>query len=210
MGFQHTFTIHRLYDRYTQDQQQIFFILGPNTGVGVTSCSLDIAATAADLLPNLSIVLLDMNTRNPTLSKMASHTDRGWATWLAEDKQFALKEAVVPWAGHEQLHFLPVGPATGDRGPAPQMHKWPDVFDGLKDDFNLIIVDVPAYYEGAEARILCKTADEVILVLEAGNTRRPLAGGMTEELRSMEISILGALLNKRQFHIPRWIYRKFF
>lgn len=210
MGYQHTFTIHRLYDRFTQEQKQIFFLLGPNTGVGVTSCSLDIATTAADLLPNLSVILLDMNTRNPTLSNMAPNAERGWTTWLAEDKGFALEEVISPWQGHDRLSFLPIGQKTGDRDSALQLQQWPAVFDTLKAAFNLIIVDAPAYYEGAEARILCETADDVILVLEAGNTRRPLAGGMTEELRSMQISILGALLNKRQFHIPRWLYRKFF
>lgn len=210
MGIEQTYVIHRLYDRFTQDHKQVFFFLGPNPGIGVTYCCLDIAKSAVDLLANLSVLLIDMNIHKPSLSKMNMGIDRGWTTWLAEEKRFPLSDVIFPWSEPDHLSFLPTGHIKNYREVAIQMQRWLDVFDVLKKKFDLILVDIPAFYQGAEARIFCKKADDILVVIEADGTRKPIANEMVNELRSMEASILGVLFNKRQFHIPRWIYRRFF
>ncbi len=185
---EHTFIIHRLYDQFNQEKKQIFFVMGPTPGVGVTYCCLNIATAAADLLADYSTLLIDMNVHSPGLSKMAKKPEKGWVPWLAENKAFSLKEAVLPWPGLEHLKFLPTGHIKNYRDVARQMPHWTDIFDKLRKEFSLIIVDVPAFNQGAEAGILCKTADEIIIVIEADATRKPVARQMVDELRSMDTS----------------------
>ncbi|MDM8522405.1 cellulose synthase operon protein YhjQ/BcsQ [Desulfococcaceae bacterium HSG8] len=206
----HTYVIHRLYDRFNQDQKQVFFVIGPNPRVGVTDCCLNIAAAATELLANYSVLLVDMNIHNPGLSEMAKRPEKGWIPWLTENKSFSLEKAVLPWPGADHLNFLPTGRIKDYRDVASQMPRWPDVFDTLKKDFNLIIADIPAFYQGTEARILCRAADDIMVVIEADATKRSVARQMVRELRSMDIPILGILFNKRRFHIPRWIHRRLF
>ncbi|QTA91877.1 tyrosine-protein kinase family protein [Desulfonema magnum] len=207
---EHTFVIHRLYDRFNQDQKQVFFVTGPDPKVGVTYCCLNIAAAAVELMANYSILLIDMNVYHPSLSESAKNPEKGWVPWLTENKAFPLKEAIFPWAESDHLNFLPTGHIKNYRHVAAQMPHWSDMFDILKKDFNLIIVDLPAFYQGTEARILSRAADDIMIVIEADATRRPIVSQMVDELRSMNTSILGVLFNKRKFHIPRWIHRRFF
>jgi Mrp family chromosome partitioning ATPase len=207
---EHTFVIHRLYDRFNQDKKQVFFVTGPSPGVGVSYCCLNIATAAVELLANYSVLLIDMNIHSPDLSQKARNPEKGWVTWLTENQSFSLKDAVFPWPGHEHLHFLPAGHIKSYRDAAAHIPRWSDVFSTLKAVFHLIIVDMPAFDQGAEARILCKTAEDIMVVIEADATRKPAARQMVAELRSMNAPISGILFNKRRFHIPRWIHRRFF
>jgi Mrp family chromosome partitioning ATPase len=55
---------------------------------------------------------------------------------------------------------------------------------------------------------LGQLADGVVLVLEANSTRREAAAKVTENLRAAQIKILGAVLNKRTFPIPGFLYHR--
>jgi Mrp family chromosome partitioning ATPase len=50
--------------------------------------------------------------------------------------------------------------------------------------------------------------DAVILVIEAEKTRWEVARKAKEELEKAGATILGAVLNKRKYYIPRSIYRR--
>jgi len=74
--------------------------------------------------------------------------------------------------------------------------------------FDWVIVDAPPVLEVAESVDLCPTADGVVLVVRSGHTRRPVALRAAELLRKSGIRILGAVLNRRRFEIPGFIYRR--
>ena len=207
---QHTLVIHRLYDQHVNHRKQVFFVLGPNAGVGASYCSLNIAKAASELLANLSVLLIDMNLHDSTLSREVGQNMLGWVRWVAEADTPDLKEVIVPWPGNDHLSFLPVGHTGTYRDAAVHMPKWSDMFVTLRNEFDLILVDVPPFFQGADARILCKAADDILLVIQADCTRRPIMHQMIAELEGIQASILGVVLNKRQFHIPRWIYERFF
>ena len=193
---EHTFVIHRLYNRFNRKQKQVFFVTGPNPGIGVSYCCLNIAAAAAELLTNHSVLLVDMNIHRPDLSEMAGNPENGWVSWLTEDKAFSLEEAILEWPGSGHLHFLPAGRIKNCRDVAEQMPRWSDMFEILKKKVSLIIVDLPAFYQGTEAGILCGTAEDVMIVIEAHGTKKSATCQMLEELRSMDTSVLGILFNK--------------
>jgi len=49
--------------------------------------------------------------------------------------------------------------------------------------------------------------DGVILVVEAEKTRWEVASRAKEDLLQANSKILGVILNRRQFHIPEWLYK---
>lgn len=207
---QNAYVIHRLHDSFGQEKKQIFVVLGPTAGVGVSYCCREIAAAAVGLLPNLATVLVDMNIHQPSLSKAADSPSKGWASWLTGSKEFPLNEAVVPWPRTEHLDFLPMGHVNDYREVAAQMPQWSIIPEELKKMYDLVLMDVPAFYQGAEARVLCQAADEIMVVIESDTSRRPIVHQMVDDLRNADFSIMGVLFNKRRFHIPRWIYKRFF
>jgi Mrp family chromosome partitioning ATPase len=206
---QNTYIINCLYDRFKQ-QKQVFLLLGPTSGVGASYCCREIAAAAVALLPNLSVVLVDMNIHHPSLSETAGSPAKGWASWLMRPKAYPLNEAVVPWSQTGKFDFLPLGDVGDYREAAAQLPRWPMILDELKKMYDLILMDVPAFYQGAEARVLCRVADDIIVVIEADGSRKLLVHQMVVDLQRADASILGVVFNKRRLHIPRWIYKRLF
>ena len=60
----------------------------------------------------------------------------------------------------------------------------------------------------ADAIALGQVSDGLILVLEADSTRKKAAQMAAANLRSSNVPILGAVLNKRTFPIPEKIYKR--
>ena len=48
----------------------------------------------------------------------------------------------------------------------------------------------------------------MVLVLEAGKTRKQVAVRAKQELEEAGGKLLGVVLNRRKFYIPEWIYKR--
>jgi protein-tyrosine kinase len=206
---QNTYIINCLYDRFKQ-QKQVFLLLGPTSGVGVSYCCREIADAAMSLLPKLSVIIVDMNIHHPSLSETAGSPAKGWASWLIGPNAYPLNEAVVPWPKTGKFDFLPLGDMADYRDAVAQMPRWPTILDELKEMYDLILMDVPAFFKGPEARVMCRVADDIIVVIEADGSRKHMVHQMVDDLQSDDASILGVVLNKRRLHIPSWIYHRLF
>jgi hypothetical protein len=82
-----------------------------------------------------------------------------------------------------------------------------DRFAELRLDFDYTIMHGPVG-SSSEAALLAHLSDGIILVLEAGKTRRLAAQKAKEALHSANAKLLGTVLSERQFPIPAGIYRK--
>jgi Mrp family chromosome partitioning ATPase len=78
----------------------------------------------------------------------------------------------------------------------------------LRKEYSYIIVDAPPLNRYSDALLFSQHADGLVLVLEAGVTRREAAANVVANLRSVGIPILGAVLNKRVFPIPKGLYQR--
>ena len=202
--------IYRIYDRFTGDKHQVFAVVAGQCGEGATYSSIRIAEGAAESLGSLSVLIVDMNTHDQKLSSYVGSPELGWGEWLATGKQYAINKAVRPWPDLPSLNVLPVGQGQNYKELAKLLTQWPEVLEELRQSYDLILLDTSPFFRGEESRLLCKTADDVLVVIEAEQTRRPMTHTMVDSLRSTGCSILGAVFNKRQFHIPRWAYDRFF
>ena len=78
----------------------------------------------------------------------------------------------------------------------------------LKSNYNFILVDAPPVDLYVDAMMLGKLVDGVVLVLQANSTRREVARKAKASLESAGIRVFGAVLNKRTFPIPDFLYNK--
>ena len=78
----------------------------------------------------------------------------------------------------------------------------------LRAEFDYVLVDGPPVNRYADATVLGKLADGVVLVVQANSTHREAARKAKETLAAANIRLLGAVLNKRTFPIPAALYRK--
>jgi Mrp family chromosome partitioning ATPase len=78
----------------------------------------------------------------------------------------------------------------------------------LRAEFDYVLIDGPPVNLCADATVLGKLADGVVLVVQANSTHREVARKAKESLASANVRLLGAVLNKRTFPIPESLYRK--
>jgi polysaccharide biosynthesis transport protein len=65
----------------------------------------------------------------------------------------------------------------------------------LREDFDHVIVDAPPTLECADARVLARSSDGIILVFRANQTDRRTALAVVDQLMRDRIPILGTVLN---------------
>jgi capsular exopolysaccharide synthesis family protein len=69
------------------------------------------------------------------------------------------------------------------------------LLESLKADFDVVVLDAPPLAAGADALVLGRRADKVIVVLRAGETDQVLARTKLELIGNVNVPIVGAVLN---------------
>ena len=77
----------------------------------------------------------------------------------------------------------------------------------LRRQYSAIICDLPPVLEQGPAMQIAGIMDGVVLVVEAEKTRWEVANKARNALLLADSNVIGTILNKRQFHIPEWLYK---
>jgi capsular exopolysaccharide synthesis family protein len=175
------------------------------TGAGVSTVSVGLAATLA-VTTGLSTLLVDANLRDPVLhKKFRVPRDPGLTEVVREGLALnqALHRTAVP-----NLSLL----TGGAQAKSPQSFFQLPVFRELLDvwarDYGYIILDSAPFGIAADASVLAQAASGALLVVEAARTVREVAAETTYELQRSGVRVLGAVLNRRRYYVPDWIYRR--
>jgi Mrp family chromosome partitioning ATPase len=182
---------------------RVVVIAGIDHGNG---CSRICAYTAEALRENLrgSICLVEANFRSPSTS--ASHGRTGHLGLTAALRGEGPIRSFAQSVGRDK-YVLPCGSLAADSHALLTSNRLRNRFIDLRNEFDFVVVDAPPLTRYSDAITQGKVADGVVLVLEANSTRREAAIRVSEHLRSSQIRILGAVLNKRTFPIPEPLYR---
>jgi Mrp family chromosome partitioning ATPase len=77
----------------------------------------------------------------------------------------------------------------------------------LRTEFEYVLINAPAASASGDAAQIGRLADGVVLVVRANTTRKETALKAKESLQYANVTLLGAVLNKRKFPIPQALYR---
>jgi len=83
-----------------------------------------------------------------------------------------------------------------------------DPVDSLRVSFDNILIDCRPLKSSSEGAVLASSADGVVVVVEAGRTRRD---EIMNAQRTVEVAggkLLGFVLNKRRYPVPEWLYKR--
>jgi uncharacterized protein involved in exopolysaccharide biosynthesis len=78
----------------------------------------------------------------------------------------------------------------------------------LKEQYGLIVVDLPPVRGPDAAAPTTGWVNEVILVLEAERTRIQAAQRVKDQLERAGVRLLGVVLKNRREYVPKWLYRR--
>jgi Mrp family chromosome partitioning ATPase len=198
--------LHRLGigTRECENLTHAFGLTSCTSGEGVTTVACQTAACAA-AVHHGSVVLVDCNLVRPAVHRVFN-VSRGPGLQNALRDPSHLQEYLQP-APVANLSLLTVG-ETKERTPslcgAPNLGR---LFETLKQNFDLVIVDCPAFSHGLSLEGVGTLLDGVLLVVEAEKVRWEVAQRATASLTEARVNLLGVVMNKRPQHVPNWLYR---
>jgi capsular exopolysaccharide synthesis family protein len=197
--------IQRMLLLRAQNPPRMVIFAGINHGDGCTRISTSVAETLARNGFGL-VCLVEANFRSPALSRLLGTTNHhGLTDALLHDGP--IRSFAKP-VGTDMLWLLSCGAHAVDSANLLCSERIKTRLTELRSEFDFVIIDAPPLTRYADAIAVGQHADGLVLILEAGSTRREAAQVAVTALRSAKIPILGAVLNKRTFPIPERIYKR--
>jgi len=77
----------------------------------------------------------------------------------------------------------------------------------VKPLYDWILFDCPPIHACNDPKIIASKMDGVIMVTQAESTRWEVAQSAKKMIENTKIKVQGVVLNRRKWHIPRWIYQ---
>lgn len=176
---------------------------------GKTTTCLNLGITMAQ--QGHKTVLLDGDFRRPMLhryfAKFVKNKRHGLSDVLVE--KLKLKDAVVK-STTENLHFITSGTIPSNPAELLGSPRMGEVVEKLKEEFGFIIIDAPPALGVADARVLGRICDGIIVVVMARKTHRDAVLEVKEELERSGGNIVGFVLNgvdiTRHYYRHRYYY----
>jgi len=81
------------------------------------------------------------------------------------------------------------------------------LIETLKQEYSWVVFDLPIVSE-CHFPTLISTLDGILLVVEAERLRRQVIMRAKQQLEDNDANVLGVVFNKRQYHVPNWIYNR--
>lgn len=176
-------------------------LLGISQRVGATTLSIALARAIAK--PSHPVVLVDAAGAS---SKFYNPLGIPPAPGLCEVLQgdLAPEDALHP-LGNEAVSVLTFGGEQILNSPLPSPHLLESLLIKLRPREGLVLVDAGAV-ESATAIAAAQACDAAILIIEAGRTSSEILAASKLRLEERGIEILGVVLNKRRYPVPRLFY----
>jgi capsular exopolysaccharide synthesis family protein len=175
----------------------------PNEGKSTTTLSISYALTDET---DFKVLLIDGNFRAPVLHKYLNmERSPGFSDlFLSENEtRISLKPTE-----NESLVVIPNGSAVTNPIRILNEDIFKEKLDTLGEGFDYIITDGTSIFGFSDILITAKYFDGIILVVECERTRWEVVQEAKERLENVGGSILGVVLNKRNYYIPKAIYGK--
>jgi capsular exopolysaccharide synthesis family protein len=167
---------------------------------GKTTTSSNMAVTFAQ--QGLRVLMVDCDLRKARLHKVFSVPREPGLTQLVLGHNSMAE--VIHSTDVDGLYVLASGtlpPNPSELVGGPRMAS---VLKALSAEFDLVVLDTPPLTAAADAAILGKSADGVLMVVRAGKTERGAAQHAVQQLNNVGARILGAVLNDPDAKVPRY------
>ena len=152
------------------------------------------------------VLLLDANLRSPVLHDLFGLERGGGFVELMEGSASASE--VVKETNFPGLFVITSGQPAGDYTRLLNSPRLQEALAEWKRDYSYVLMDSPPVLAYADAVILSRLFDGVVLVVQAGKTRWEVIRKARETLMNVKVPILGVVLNRRQYFIPKKVYKR--
>lgn len=172
-------------------------------GEGKSTIATNVASALAEEAGR-EVLLVDANIEAPVLHKRFQISDSpGFFEVLDGDL------TVQGTAVEKSLRVLPIGAdhaRSGGMVNAQGTQRLKEFLDAHRTSSQFVILDGSSVFGAGPAASLASSCDGVILVVESEKTRWEVVQSARDQLRDAGAEILGVVLNRRRYYIPRSVY----
>ena len=168
-------------------------VTSPSAGDGKTSTVVNLGAVFAQA--GVRVVLVSCDLRRPGLSQFFAPGEHAELSSVLTGRQ-PLERAVTPVRGVEGLWTLGTRSIVANPTELLGGQRMRSVVSELAQRFDIVLIDSPPVLPVADAVILSRYADAVLLVVAAGQTSRAQLRRTAQKLAQASAPVVGAVLNK--------------
>jgi non-specific protein-tyrosine kinase len=161
-------------------------------GEGKSATLANLAVVAAQM--GQRVMLVDCDLRNPQQHELFGLRNDSGLTTLVSGKE-AATAALHGVNDAPGLSVLTSGPLPVSPSQVLAARRLDEILAELAEQADLVLLDAPPAAAVADASVLATKADGVLLVLNAGQTKRDSARRAKEALEKVNAHIVGVVLN---------------
>lgn len=164
----------------------------PGEGTSTIVANMAIASSELDV----KVLLIEADLRNPGQSKIWKNIDisMGLSDLLQTENNLSSSElAISPIMPN--LDILLAGNTQSNPVVLIGLPQMVYLLEEMKNKYDLIIIDAPPVSIAADAQILGRMSDGMLMVVRQGKTNTSMLASISESLSQAEVNILGLLLN---------------
>ncbi len=184
--------------------QRTLMVCGALEAEGASTVAVALSRLLAED-EGVRVALVDADLRGVRRRLPTLPSEQGFAGVLGD--QIPVAEALVGTT-LENLVVLPGSVAEESPLRLLTAENFRRSLEYLKKHFHYVIIDSAPILEAPEAAGVINQTDGVILVVRAARTKREVVQRAIETVEKLQGRVLGAVLNRRQYVIPEFIYRR--
>jgi capsular exopolysaccharide synthesis family protein len=180
---------------FSGQRPRVLVISSANPSEGKTTVSTNLSIALSEI--SQRVLLIDADMRRPRLHRVFNmENDKGLSELLRKKHSIessevlkAVRETSIPG-----LHVLTSGPWAANASTLLYSARLPEIVDITRQNFDTVIIDSPPMLHMADARLLAKQCDSVLMVLRAGKTTRAAAVMAIQKFVADGSTVLGTIL----------------
>lgn len=176
-----------------------------NPSEGSTTISVAYARLLA-LKGQGRILICEMNARNPVFKELfAVNNGVGVSDYFAGSMNLDSIAHPTSAGNLDMIHVGDVDPAF------IQIHLqrvFPKLVEEAAAVYDTVIFDAPAIASSPETAPMCPYVDGVVVVVQAGKTKREIVQRSLDSIARYDGNVLGVILNRKKYYIPGFLYKR--
>ena len=186
---------------------RVLVLTSPEAGAGKTTVTSNLGMATAEI--GRRVLLIDADLRRPRLHRLFEIPNSFGLTDILRITT-PLEEIPVNQLVRQTkipgLCLVPSGPTTDGLTSLLYSPRLTEFLERVAKEFDLVLIDAPPMLYFADARVLGRHSDGVILVLRSGQTKRDAAILARQRFDEDGTCVLGTILNSWDLKNPRSPY----
>ncbi len=179
------------------DRPRVLVLSSASPGEGKTTIATNLALALAEI--HRRVLLIDADFRRPRVHSIFEVDNEAGLADLLNDsndaKPIALLNGHARPSGVPNLSIITSGGSGKGNPTLLHSQRLAELMDAARDSYDMVIIDTPPMLTMADARVVARHADGVVMVARAHQTSRDSLQDACQRLTEDGIKVLGVVLN---------------